>query len=349
MTGANQVHYLFADHLGSSSVSYRSDGGQTVTQRYYPWGTVRSGSGNALPTGYTYTGQLDTGVGLMVYGVRLYDAALARFIQPDTIVPEPGNPQALNRYSYVLNNPLRYTDPTGHFTDDAIKAYLQNVYGNEWQMYWDAWWADEAWWSFIATAQANDIFAQGTQLYMFVGTGEVELTGVGVVWTGETPKPRFVQSHVVNDFFLGSYGVRVSNLIRPMPAGGYELVSTMPVHNYSTSSPYGALKSSVALQYHQVEEAEARANHALRTLGITAAVTGGTWALGATAAAALVAGAASPFLEIMAGEFLDYGLPDFGTSAGDMRFYLATDIGSMGPYRGGSTSTTLMWGRERWK
>ena len=37
-----------------------------------------------------------------------------RFISPDTIVPEPGNPQALNRYSYTLNNPLKYTDPTGH-------------------------------------------------------------------------------------------------------------------------------------------------------------------------------------------------------------------------------------------
>ena len=139
-TGADQVHYLFADHLGSSSVSYRSDGGQTVTQRYYPWGTVRSGSGNALPTGYTFTGQLDTGVGLMYYGARLYDAALARFIQPDTIVPEPGNPQALNRYSYVLNNPLRYTDPTGHCpmcisalvgaAAGAIVAYGGQVYDN---------------------------------------------------------------------------------------------------------------------------------------------------------------------------------------------------------------------------
>ncbi len=35
-------------------------------------------------------------------------------MQPDTIVPEPGNPQTLNRYAYVLNNPLRYTDPSGH-------------------------------------------------------------------------------------------------------------------------------------------------------------------------------------------------------------------------------------------
>ncbi|HID86638.1 MAG TPA: hypothetical protein EYP55_04565 [Anaerolineae bacterium] len=40
---------------------------------------------------------------------------MGRFVQADTIVPEPGNPQALNRYSHVLNNPLRYTDPTGRW------------------------------------------------------------------------------------------------------------------------------------------------------------------------------------------------------------------------------------------
>ena len=60
----------------------------------------------------------------MYYGARFYDGALGRFISPDTIVPEPGNPQALNRYSYVLNNPLRYTDPTGMFSEDEIMGYL---------------------------------------------------------------------------------------------------------------------------------------------------------------------------------------------------------------------------------
>ena len=60
----------------------------------------------------------------MYYGARFYDGALGRFIQPDTIVPEPGDPQALNRYSYVLNNPLRYTDPTGMFSEDEIMRYL---------------------------------------------------------------------------------------------------------------------------------------------------------------------------------------------------------------------------------
>jgi RHS repeat-associated protein len=89
-TGANQVHYLFADHLASSNVSYRSDGGQTVTQRYHPWGTVRPGPNNALPTGYTYTGQLDSGVGLMYYGARFYDGALGRFAQAGHHRPRAG-------------------------------------------------------------------------------------------------------------------------------------------------------------------------------------------------------------------------------------------------------------------
>jgi RHS repeat-associated protein len=70
------------------------------------------------------SGQLDSGLGLMYYWRKFYDGALGRFISPDTIVPEPGNPQALNRYSYVLNNPLRYTDPTGMFSEDQIMQYL---------------------------------------------------------------------------------------------------------------------------------------------------------------------------------------------------------------------------------
>jgi RHS repeat-associated protein len=96
-------------------VSYRADGQQTIIQRYYPWGTIRPGPNNALPTDYTFTGQkLDESTGLMYYGARYYDPALGRFISADPIVPEPGNPQSLNRYSYVLNNPVRNTDPTGH-------------------------------------------------------------------------------------------------------------------------------------------------------------------------------------------------------------------------------------------
>ena len=63
----------------------------------------------------TFTGQaLDSRTGLMYYRARWYDPRLGRFLQADTVVPGAGNPQALNRYGYVLNNPLRYTDPSGH-------------------------------------------------------------------------------------------------------------------------------------------------------------------------------------------------------------------------------------------
>ena len=44
-------------------------------------------------------------------------SAVGRFLQPDSVVPDYADPQSLNRYSYVLNNPLRYTDPTGQWPE----------------------------------------------------------------------------------------------------------------------------------------------------------------------------------------------------------------------------------------
>jgi len=55
-----------------------------------------------------------TSLGLYFYNARWYDPALARFIQPDTVVPGAGNPLAWDRYAYVNDNPLRYSDPSGH-------------------------------------------------------------------------------------------------------------------------------------------------------------------------------------------------------------------------------------------
>ena len=67
------------------------------------------------PRGNEVTGQWEeASLGFYDYGARPYDPALGRFLQADTLVPNPGNPQSLNRYAYTLNNPLRYTDPSGH-------------------------------------------------------------------------------------------------------------------------------------------------------------------------------------------------------------------------------------------
>ena len=64
--------------------------------------------------GYTGHEQLD-GVGLIHMNARLYDPEIGRFIQADSMV-EPEATQGLNRYSYVLNNPLTFTDPTGQLS-----------------------------------------------------------------------------------------------------------------------------------------------------------------------------------------------------------------------------------------
>ncbi len=81
-------------------------------QRYSPYGRVRDSSGT-MPTDFGFAGQRrDTG--LMYYNARYYDAALGRFVSADTIVPSAGNPQSLNRFTYTNNNPIRYSDPSGH-------------------------------------------------------------------------------------------------------------------------------------------------------------------------------------------------------------------------------------------
>jgi RHS repeat-associated protein len=90
-------------------------------QRYLPFGGVRTNvtSPNSPNTDYGYTGQrnLDDDIGLMDYKARFYSPYLNRFIQPDTIVPETYNPQSLNKYSYTYNNPIRFTDSSGHCID----------------------------------------------------------------------------------------------------------------------------------------------------------------------------------------------------------------------------------------
>jgi len=106
--------YLHLDHLGSPVVATDGEGDVVGEVRYLPYGGIRVQVGE-MPTALGFTGQRwDANVGLLYYRARYYDPGLGRFTKPDTVVPGAGTPQKLNRYSYVQNNPLRFTDPTGH-------------------------------------------------------------------------------------------------------------------------------------------------------------------------------------------------------------------------------------------
>lgn len=89
-------------------------------QRYYPFGETRLAAGN-MYTDKLLTGQRQvTGLGIYHYQSRFYSPKLGRFLSADTIVPGMANPQNLNRFSYVGNNPIRYTDPTGYCRIDGV-------------------------------------------------------------------------------------------------------------------------------------------------------------------------------------------------------------------------------------
>ncbi len=128
------VHYYFSDHLGSADVVTSSAGAIQDESDYYPFGgehVVVSSSGNT----YKFTAkERDAETGLDYLMARYYSSGFGRFYSPDEFTGGPidaispgdplppgplpyadiANPQSLNKYAFVYNNPLRFIDPTGH-------------------------------------------------------------------------------------------------------------------------------------------------------------------------------------------------------------------------------------------
>jgi uncharacterized protein RhaS with RHS repeats len=123
---------------------------------------------------------------LIDYQARYYSPTLGRFISPDTIVPEPDNPQIWNRYTYVGNNPIRHTDPDGHCFPACtvaigavagaaigVSLYAANVAssGQDWN------WS-EAGTAIVGGAVAGGLI--GTGVGMAAGVSALAVTGAGV-------------------------------------------------------------------------------------------------------------------------------------------------------------------------
>ncbi len=103
-------------HDRNGSVRVVSDAGGQVVGRmnYGAFGEVRLAPGQSNRVAKFDGVDIDGGTGLQYMGARFYDPVLNRFMSPDAIVPDALNTQAMNRYAYNYNNPLAYTDPSGH-------------------------------------------------------------------------------------------------------------------------------------------------------------------------------------------------------------------------------------------
>jgi len=122
---AKVVHYYFHDHLNSTNVITDNLGNVVEEEDFYPYGgeiPIVSGDSNR----YKFTGkERDSESGLDYFGARHYASTMGRFMTPDwSEEPDPvphaniHDPQTLNLYGYVGNNPLSRRDATGHVTCD---------------------------------------------------------------------------------------------------------------------------------------------------------------------------------------------------------------------------------------
>lgn len=141
------VFAYFTDHLGSSrKMEEIASGASTASLNYdadfYPFGREHAFSQNNTPI-YKFTGkQRDDESGLDNFGARYNSSNLGRFISPDPIFMELhrlADPQQLNLYSYVRNNPLSLTDPSGmlvdidcsHVNSDQCKQTVTDLNGRK--------------------------------------------------------------------------------------------------------------------------------------------------------------------------------------------------------------------------
>uniref|UniRef100_UPI004048492F RHS repeat domain-containing protein n=1 Tax=Rheinheimera sp. TaxID=1869214 RepID=UPI004048492F len=132
---AHDEYYLHKDGQGSTTSITNAAGSLLQQFIYDPWGKQYSVSTNSVFTTYSnpgtskgYTGHnMVNDFEVIHMGGRTYNPILGRFMQADPFIQAPSNLQNYNRYSYVLNNPMSYTDPSGYFSFNPLKKLTRNI------------------------------------------------------------------------------------------------------------------------------------------------------------------------------------------------------------------------------
>ena len=125
----DRLHYVYKDHLGSWTTITDANGNIIREQSFDAWGTMRdpdtwTGTVTQQPMfdrGFTGHEHLNS-FGLINMNGRMYDPVMSSFLSVDNYVQAPDFSQSFNRYAYCLNNPLKYTDPSGEIHVLAVVA-----------------------------------------------------------------------------------------------------------------------------------------------------------------------------------------------------------------------------------
>ena len=126
-----KMHYVHTDNLGSWDIITDMGGDLEQSLSFDAWGNRRnagtwSGTATDIPLfdrGFTGHEHLYN-FGLINMNGRVYDPFMSTFLSPDNYIQAPDNSQNFNRYAYCLNNPLKYTDPSGEFWHIVIGAAI---------------------------------------------------------------------------------------------------------------------------------------------------------------------------------------------------------------------------------
>jgi len=128
--GLGDVNYYYADALGSTVTMTDGSGNACYETTYTPYGEEHA-TMTSCSTNYKFAGyEQDAETGLYYAFARYYNPRLGRFMTPDPLMGDIRNPQTLNRYAYVANNPLNLIDPSGLHEEDEGPPYTCVVGGN---------------------------------------------------------------------------------------------------------------------------------------------------------------------------------------------------------------------------
>jgi RHS repeat-associated protein len=214
-------YYLFHDQLGNLVKVTNATGTEINSQDYAAFGARRDYNdpmvvGTSYPSlttrGFTGHEMVDGVLNIIHMNGRIFDPGLGRFLQADPVIQAPDNTQSWNPYTYCLNNPLTYTDPTGTISQSMRQfiAIVIVVVACITQQYWGLKGAAAFWYTVAAGAAAGGVSTQSWQGALYGAFSAAMFYGIGsyfknAEWAQATAGDQAFSSNLS----WGGYGAKV--------------------------------------------------------------------------------------------------------------------------------------------